>query len=67
MVARDEPDPGLIQVSENAKARLRDLGWSNNQIQAALCKPKRGDRAKLNPGSDCDGFNQVLVKPRQLG
>jgi hypothetical protein len=67
MVARDEPDSSLIQVSENAKARLRDLGWSNDQIQAAQCKPKRGDQVKLDPGSNCERSDQVLAKPRQLG
>jgi hypothetical protein len=67
MVVRDEPEASLIQVSENAKARLRDFGWTDDKIQAVLGKPKRGDQTELAPGSDRDGSHRALAKPRQLG
>lgn len=53
--------------SENAKARLRDFGWTDDKIQAVLGKPKRGDQTELAPGSDRDGSHRALAKPRQLG
>ena len=39
--AREAPDENLIRVSANAKARLRDLGWSDEKIEATLRKPAR--------------------------
>jgi len=41
MQAADELDAKVITVSEGAKAILRRLGWTDEQIAAALRKPKR--------------------------
>jgi hypothetical protein len=41
--AREAPDESLIQISANAKARLRDLGWSDEKIEATLRKPARSE------------------------
>jgi hypothetical protein len=64
---RDEPDASLIQVSEKAKARLRDFGWTDDKIQAVLRKPRRGDQANPAPDSDRDESHRIIAKPRQLG
>jgi hypothetical protein len=38
-------DAVSIQVSKNAKALLRDLGWSDEKIEATLRKPQRHGHA----------------------
>jgi hypothetical protein len=39
--ARATPEESLIQVSANAKDVLRELGWSDEKIEATLRKPAR--------------------------
>jgi hypothetical protein len=45
MLAQEYPNAASIEVGKNANALLRDLGWSDQQIKAALRKPKRHGQA----------------------
>jgi hypothetical protein len=45
MIKPEYPDGVSIQVSKNAKTLLRDLGWSDELIEAVLRKTKRHGQA----------------------
>jgi hypothetical protein len=64
----ENPNASLIQVSMNAKALLRDLGWSDQQIEAALRKPKWHSQAARSVAREwsSQGTFLLVVAQRKL-